>query len=84
MKNKTKAVISNVGIRSGAVCTCQVCGYHGHCYGAPTGAGVTPPFCYRCGSHQILEDGKEPVPAPSTGILSSLKRSIQKLCGRTS
>lgn len=33
---------------------CDHCGYKGLCYGVPTGAGVSAPFCRKCGKNDKL------------------------------
>ena len=33
---------------------CGHCGFEGHCYGIPTGKGVTAPFCTKCGKNDKL------------------------------
>ena len=40
-------------IRSGTICKCLWCGRIDYCYGQPTSAGITAPFCNQCGSQKI-------------------------------
>ncbi len=51
-------------IRSGAVCKCGHCGYEGPCYGIPHTAGISAPFCYRCGRNGGLEAYREDTVVP--------------------
>lgn len=34
---------------------CGHCNYEGHCYGIPTGEGVSAPFCTHCGRNDKLD-----------------------------
>lgn len=40
--------------KSGDIFKCGHCGYEGPCYGTAHSAGISAPWCYRCGMNDKL------------------------------
>lgn len=44
-----------MGGRTIMIYKCGHCGYVGHCYGIPTSAGITAPYCPKCQKNDKLK-----------------------------